>query len=500
VVPRLAALVLALGPASAASAASLTLLSRTLYQGSLVRLYEDADRDAFRNINQFSEWLDVGGWSLGESGQFDAVVSVRFRTDFGTGFHRDTPAGFGIPAVDDPHDLELPYAYVDWRDVIEGRVDLRLGRQLLMDDLDWFSLDGIKATVWLDRENSLQLYAGQPVPYEAFLSSEPFLYDGTELIDGPSLTLGGSGHFQLGEDVTFGVAYRHTFQFRGTDLEFAARPTVLPTDENEADLVRLISGGEVGVNEATLGLSAAYTLRALHTEVYAHGVYSFLFGELDRARAGATWTPLETVRAQAEYLRVQPRFAADSIFNYFNIKPYDRGRLDVALQLFGALWLDAGYFVHAVHGDPKGPLSSDTPGDNEGKEYTGSEVTHGPRAELEYRGTAWAVGASAEASTNFGGNYAFGGNYRMVEGYGRVALWEQRLLASLRLNYTGAQADWFEGIDAGQVADEIQSVGMALGLRAQVTDAVLARVDFIKNFGSVIEGSYRLQSLVEVRY
>jgi hypothetical protein len=88
----------------------------------------------------------------------------------------------------------------------------------------------------------------------------------------------------------------------------------------------------------------------------------------------------------------------------------------------------------------------------------------------------------------------------MVEGYGRVALWEDRLLASVRLNYTGAQTDWFEGIDAGQVAEELQSVGMALGLRAQVTDEVLARVDFIKNFGSVIEGSYRLQSLVEVRY
>lgn len=489
-----------------ALAPSVTLISRTIYQGSQLRLYsvddgavfEDARYDRYRDINLFAEWLDVSAWSLGPSGQFDAVISVRYRADFGTGFHRDTPQAFGIPAVDGAHDLQLPYAYVDWRDVIQGRLDLRLGRQLLIDDLDWFSLDGVKGTVWIDRENSLSVYVGQPVPYDTFLSSDPFLYDGTEIIDGPHVTLGGSGHFRLGEDFSFGLAYRHTFVFRGTDLDFAARPVVLPTDQNEADLVRTISGGKVGVEEATLGLSAAYTLRSIDTEIYAHGVYSFLFGSLDRARAGASWTPRETVRAQVEYLRVQPRFAADSIFNYFNIKPYDRGRFDLALLFFGALWLDAGYFVHAVHGDPKGPLNDTTPG-GEGATYAGNEIAHGPRIELEWRKPTWRIGVAAEASTNFS-SYAYGGNYRMLEGYGQLGFMEQRVIASLRLNYTGAQTDWFSGVQSGLVADEIQSVGTALGVRVQFTDYVMARLDFIKNFGSVIEGSYRLQSMLEVRY
>lgn len=476
---------------------TLTLISRTIYQGSQIRLYDDDTIDRFRNLNLFAEWLDVSGWSLGPEGQFDAVVSVRYRADFGTGFHRDTPVTAGIPAVDGAHDLQLPYAYVDWRDVIDRRLDLRLGRQLLTDDLDWFSLDGVKATLWVDRDNYFEVYAGQPVPFDTFLSSDSFLYDGTEIIDGPNVTVGGSGHFRINEEFAFSLAYRHTFQFRGTDIEAPARLTTFGS-VNESDLVRSLTGGTVGVEEATLGLSAAYIFRDIDTELYGHGVYSFLFGSLDQARLGANFTPRETVRLELEYLRVQPRFAADSIFNYFNIKPYDRGRFDLALRFFGSLWLDAGYFVHAVHGDPKGPIDDATPG-GEGATYQGNEIAHGPRVELEWRAARWRLGAAAEASTNFS-SYAYGGNYRMLEGYGQLAFLEDRFVASLRLNYTGAQSDWFEGIDAGLVDDEIQSLGMALGARAQITDQVLARVDFIKNFGSVIEGSYRLQSLVEVRY
>lgn len=491
--------------AEASSPAFFTLTSRTFYQGSQIRLSDDPEDDRFRDLNQFAEWLELNGWSLGSEGQFHAVASVRYRADFGTGYHRDTPAGAGIPAVDGTDYMaagtplvQLPYAYLDWRDVVDGRLDLRIGRQIIVDDLDWFSLDGVKGTLYLHDEISVDVYVGQPVPYDTFLSSDPFLYDGTELIDGPSLTVGGSGRVKLGEDFAFSLAYRHTFIFRGTSLDMAARPAVFPGFQDESDIVRTVSGGQVGINEASLGLSAAYTIRPLDTELYAHGVYNFLFGTLDRARAGASWTPRESVRVQAEYMRVQPRFAVDSIFNYFNIKPYDRGRFDVALQFVGALWLDAGYFVHAVHGDPKGPLGTNEPG-SEGAAYEGNEIAHGPRAGLEWRGQGWGLGASVEASTNFA-SYAYGGNYRMVEAFGRMAFLEDRLNATLRVNLTGAQPDWFEDIDAGQVADEVQSMGVAVGLRAQITEGMMARVDFIKNFASVIEGSYRLQSMFEVRY
>jgi len=485
-----------------AEAASLTLISRTYYQGSQIRLFDSANIDAFRDLNRFAEWLDVSGWSMGPSGQFDAVVSIRYRTDFGTGFHRDTPTGLGIPAVDGRDDLEMPYAYLDWKNVVEDRLDLRIGRQLLTDDLDWFSLDGVKATLWLDlaRENQVEIYVGMPVPYDTFLSSEPFLYDGTQILDGPSLTFGGAGHFKLGEDFSASLAYRHTFIFRGTDLDGAARAVISDTDPREAPLVEAVSGGKVGVNEASLGLSLGYIIRPLNTDVYAHGVYSFLFGSLDRARVGASFTPIESVHAQIEYLRVQPRFAADSIFNYFNIKPYDRGRLELALELWGGLWIEAGYFLHIVNGAPKGPTLGPGVSQAEGAEFKGSDAAHGPSAGVEYRGNGWGAGVTFETSTNFGGNYAYGGNYRMIEGFGRMSFLEDRLSANIRLNYTGAQTDWFEGIDSGAVAPEIQSFGTALGVRVRVLDAITARVDFIKNFGAVLEGSYRLQTMLEVRY
>lgn len=497
----LAALTFTAAVPAAAHAAYLSLVSRTLYQGSMLRLFPDREIDRFRNLNRFAEWLDIGGYGFGPRAGLDALASVRYRTDFGTGFHRDTPPGAGIPAVDGRDQLEVLYAYLDWRDAIEGRLDLRLGRQLLIDDLDWFSLDGIKATVYPFAGTRFEVYAGQPVPYETFLSSDPFLYDGTQIDDGPELTFGGSATIH-GGDLTISAAYRHTFIFRGSELVGGARPGF-----DEGPAADSLSGGKRGVSEAVFGASLGYVIRPANIDLQAHGVWNLLFGGFDQARLGAGWTPRQSVRAQLEFLRVNPRFVADSIFNYFNLHPYDRGRAEVGLELTRGLWIDAGYFLQRFGGSPKGPRSLATAGNEdpairggEGLEFTGSDVVHGPRAEITYRRELWLVGAGAEASTNFGGRYAYGGNYRMVDLFGELLLLEGRLTTSLRLNYTGAQTDWFEAIDTGSVAPETVSYGVYLGARGKITDNVSARLDLVKNFESVIEGSYRIQSLLEVRY
>lgn len=496
------ALALLLVPSlEAARAAELSLVSRTVYQGSQLRLFNDPNAPVFRNLNRFAEWLEVAGYSFGPGEGFDANVSLRYRTDFGTGFHRDTPVGLGVPGSDGRDQFELLYAFLDWRDAIQDRLDLRLGRQLLIDDLDWFSLDGLKVTGYINRRNKIEVYVGRPVPYESVLSSDPLLYDGLEAQDGPELTVGGSGQFALGEDFSASLAYRHTFQFRPSVLTLPGRPNV---DENA--LVNQIEGGTRGVTEAVVGGSIGYTLRAIHTDISLHGVWNLLFGELDRARVGVSFTPIESVHVQLEYLRYQPRFVSDSIFNFFNIQPYDRGRLELGLEIVPGLWLDAGYFIHVTNGTAKGPRGTADSGTADPAEPTdpyyfkNDPVAHGPRAGLEYRATRFHAGLFAEASTNYSGTYAYGGNYRMVEGYGGVNFFEGRLLTTLRLNYTGQQTDWYTKIDTGQVAPETQSLGLALGVRGKITDGITARLDFIKNFGAVLEGSYRLQSLVEIRY
>lgn len=505
---RSLAVLAVLAASTPASAAWLSVTSRTLYQGSQIRLFPDRNEDRFRNLNRFAQWLDVGGFAFGPGDDLDAVISLRYRTDFGTGFHRDTPEGLGVPAVDGRDQLELLYAFVDWRDVIEDTLDLRLGRQLLIDDLDWFSLDGLNVTYHLFENTRISVYVGRPVPYEAFLSSEPFLYDGTELDDGFDLTFGGQATFGAG-DFNASLSYRHSFLFRGTDdLVIFGRPGLSGAAlDAEIAAIRQVTGGSRGVPEASVGATIGYTLRRIDLDLYLHGNYNLILGGFEQARGGLAWTPSQSVRVQTEFLRVHPRFAADSIFNYFNIHPYDRARAEVATQIVPGVWATAGYFFQKFYGEAKGPkslASSGSPDDNlrggEGEEFQGSDVAHGPRGELSYRKERWGIGVSAEASTNFGGRYAYGGNYRQFEVFTDGTILDDRLNLGLRFNYTGAQTDWFPGLNSGAVAPEVVSFGLILSSAFRVTDMILARLDLIKNFESVIEGSYRLQSMLEVRY
>ncbi|MFO0724994.1 MAG: hypothetical protein U1E65_14540 [Myxococcota bacterium] len=495
-------LILAIPAARSAQAAELTLISRTIYQGSQVRLYNDPSISLFRDLDRFAEWLEVGGYSFGPGDNFDAAVSLRYRTDFGTGFHRDTPDGLGIPSVDGRDQFELLYGYLDWRNAIQDRLDLRLGRQLQIDDLDWFSMDGLKLTGYLNRRNRLEVYVGRPVPYKSTLSSDPLLFDGTEIQDGTQLSVGGAGNFALGEDFSASLAFRQTYMFRGSNLLFPARPGF-----NEDTLVNSIESNTRGVSESVIGASLGYTLRPIHTDLSVHGVWNLLFGDLDRARANLSFTPIESVHVQLEYLRYQPRFVSDSIFNFFNIQPYDRGRLELGLEIIDGLWLEGGYFIHVTNGAPtanRGTADSGTldtnANKNDGTVFKGDPIAHGPHLGLEYKASRFFLGAFVEASTNYSGSYAYGGNYRMVEGYGGLNFFEGRLQTSVRFNYTGEQTDWFKKIDSGQVAPEVSSYGLALSARGRIIDGISARLDFVKNFSAVLEGSYRLQSLLEIRY
>lgn len=478
------AALLALGAPAAAEAADFSLRSRTVYHGWQLRL---PDRVDLRNLNRFYETLDVGGFGVWE-GRVDAVLSLRYDTDFGTGFRRDTPPGAGIPAVDGRDDLDLMYAYVDWR-VLERRLSLRLGRQLILDDLDWYSLDGLKVTTHLTEDAYVEVYGGFAVPYGTFMSSDVFTNDGLELSDGPKFAVGLAGFWRVNQDLSLSLAYRQEHIIRKDELEvFGAYAPGSP----EYALIQQLSGGRIGFQEHLVGASASYIIRPIDLEAYARLTYNLLFADLDQTRAGLNWDPARFLHVGLEYLRVRPRFAADSIFNVFNIFPYDRGRLEAELELFPGLRAHAGYFLQKMNGGPVGLA--------DGPEFPGSDLAHGPRGGLTWRPSWFGLGAFAEASTNTGGDFAYGGNYRRFELFGDLSLLERALYGWVRLNYTGFQNDWFEGADAGQVPEEKRSFIVDVGAQYSFLEFFTARLNYLQNIGSYLEGSYRVLSSLEVRY
>src|SRR5262245_48440247 len=82
-------------PDAFAQDASLSLRYRAIFHSYSVRLFTDRDAggariDQFRSVNPLYMTLDIGGYALGPSSSIDAIASVRFKTDFGKGFNRDT--------------------------------------------------------------------------------------------------------------------------------------------------------------------------------------------------------------------------------------------------------------------------------------------------------------------------------------------------------------------------------------------------------------------------
>ena len=482
-----------------ADAASYSLTSRTVFHAYQLRLFDPLTEKEFRTLNRFYQSMDGRLYGLGPSQNIRAVMSMRYDHDFGTAYPRQTLEVAELGASDEKLNFQVAYLYVDWRNVIDNLVDLRIGRQLILDELDWYSLDGLKLTLHLNRSHYFELYTGRAVPFGAFLSSEPFLNDGIEISDGESIAFGGAYFGQFGEDFSFALAYRHELRFRQDTLEVLG----LPADSEDAILISEASGGSIGLQEWLLGASVGYVLRDLDLDIYARGTWNFLFNTLDQARAGIGYNPSRNIHGAAEVLRVHPRFAGDSIFNVFNIFPYDRVRAELDWEILEGLRIEGGYFLQIMHGGPTVAGSTENPEMpyEPTDEFQGSTRSHGPSAGMRYQNPQWSLGVYGEAATNLAGYIAYGGTFRRAEAFGDMAIFSDRsLLANLRLAYTGFQNDWFERSDYGEVQDEERSYSVDVGLRWQVIDSIVARANFIKNFSSLLEGSYRVFSSVEVRY
>ncbi len=469
----------------------MTLSARTIYHAYEIPLWPGQDIGS-RNLNRFYQTLDVGGWSLGAEGDFDAVVSMRYDTDFGTGFHIDTPNGAGIPATDGRNDLDLRYAYVDWRNIVKRRLHARIGRQVLVDDLAWYSLDGIKfsAQAWRSGVNALDIdvYLGMPVRFDVVFSSEPFLNDGTQVDDGSGLlqglVFGGSTHLRVLSNLHLSLSYRQELSFRADTIRaFTVGGGGVASAEGSA--------GSIGLQESRVGASGSYALRELGAELHGSVVWDALVGALEQARGGVVYRPAAGVRTQLEYLRVRPRFSGDSIFNWFNIFGYDRGRAEVSVELVRGLSVQGGYLLQVFGGGAT---------DNSGSTFAGSNLHHGPSLGASYRTPRYGFGIYGEAATNVGGEYAYGGNYRMGWLFGDVSFFQRRLVADARVSMTAVQTDWFEGLDAGEVAPIETSMNVSLGARAHLTDYLSTRVMYVKNINAVLEGGYRLYSELAVHY
>ena len=80
-------------------------------------------------------------------------------------------------------DLDLLYAYLDVRGLADGAVDLRIGRQLKVDALDWFAMDGLTARAETPLHVAVEAFGGLRVRDASPLGTYQVELDGTSGAD-----------------------------------------------------------------------------------------------------------------------------------------------------------------------------------------------------------------------------------------------------------------------------------------------------------------------------
>lgn len=491
------AVVTALGilPARSASPQVVDLTARTVFHD--YRVVVAPEDNETRALSRFYAAVSGGAYQLGPDRQFDVIASLRYDTDFGTGFRVDTPLGSPLPAVDGRNDVDVLFLHLDWRNMIGREFDLRVGRQVHVDDLDFFVFDGLKLMGHLWREGQdhfdLDIYAGSPVRFDAlFASTESFLGDGTEVDDGENpfggMALGASAFLRVASSLTLSASWRNELVFRESEI-VAYGPSVVASGPEAG--TALVSAAErreaaaaasveaVGLQVSLLGGSMGLDIRSLGLSLSASGVLDLLALRLDQARLHLQWQPQPSLRFETELFRVRPRFVGDSIFNWFGAFPYDRLQAGVAADLFRRrLRIRAHWFAQRFLG-----ADDDSSG------------THGPSARLEWRTAAFGLNVFAEGGFELGSGDAVGGDWLSAGGGGDVALLRGRLRLDGRVSWAVV------GDETGGLALQRRATTtLAFGFRGVVTRWLQTRTYYAHTVDRIADDHHRLFVELAARY
>jgi hypothetical protein len=358
--------------ASAARAYDFEVDARTIGEGYQVRWVLPSTGDLLLDVRRITQSLDLHIWNILEprvdpgypdaprkKAPFDLYFtsSLRLDHDFGNftaglGFRNDfdklgnlvdtkfVPAQSIIPELGDRSmELDLLWAYLGARGLLGGRLSVELGRQLFVDTLDWFALDGAHVRMLVHPHIAVEALGGLVVRDQSllgFATSEP---DGTG--SGECTVWGDVGGGTLGVKPVEGCPQRAqlmptygfsiaTEGFRSFYARLSYRrsesPTALAAESPYQDQLGQAPGWGVDEERAVLSLRG----NLLHGGIvpWANARWNFLLDRFDEAEVGARFAwKIVSVAPSVAYSF--PSFDGDSIFNVFSTSPYTDARATI---------------------------------------------------------------------------------------------------------------------------------------------------------------------------
>ena len=379
------AIVVAIGAGeSRARAYDFEIRARTIGQGYELRSLRLLGSDVLLDRRRYTQTLTLNIWdlngrltdrklyetSLVGGPRLYITTYMRVDHDFGSWTTGDLIMGNQvIDALDLTPELEssslsldVLYGYFAAEDLLGGVLDVHLGRQLSVDTLDWWSMDGVTVNVDTPLHVAIEAFGGLRVRDESPFGSDVQELDGTgssecaEYVEGglpgtgawrpiDRVVPGSDNPFSSDFDVcpqreqlvpTFGGAIE-TIDLGAVWARVAYRKSVSKTpgviglvDRFEFDDVGLYpneigQAPDWGVNEerlsATVRANIWFAKGKGRVTPYAAARYSALHGLIDEGHAGARFR-YGAHSVEPEVFYSFPTFDGDSIFNVFSTQPY----------------------------------------------------------------------------------------------------------------------------------------------------------------------------------
>jgi hypothetical protein len=349
----------ALGPRPAA-ATEVRVGSRTIGEGYMIVAPGDDTRLLQRR--RLVQYVNLGVYELlpprqvdqwrrdPEDGQLELVASMRLRQEFGDFLSGAGPEARDVLESVDGRQIDLMFGYLQGRR-IGGFFDFRAGRQFEMSGLDWYAFDGGWARANTPANLAVEVFGGMQVNGAHVFGYPTFGLDGTsgrEPADRAGSPMIGAAVSVIElRRIQARVAYRRTFTPAGINrniLESSYAPDgsvqgLLAAVDQE--LVSATVNLNLGKGTFTPFLATRFNLGTLR---------------LDDTSVGFGLAVSERHAIRAQYLRSIPNFDLDSIFNVFNLQPFEDLRLSYQVRAGERLTLLARGTMRMFQNDPTDAL------------------------------------------------------------------------------------------------------------------------------------------------
>lgn len=289
-----------------------------------------------------------------EDGQLEIVASMRLRQEFGDYLSGAGPDSGPVLESVDGRQIDLMYGYLQGRR-IGGFFDFRAGRQFEASGLDWYAFDGGWTRVNTPAHLAVEAFGGMQVNAAHVFGWPTFGLDGTS----------GSEPADRAGSPMIGAAIS-VIDIPWVHARVAYRKTFTPSSINR-NILEPTGAPDGSVREGVLGATDQELVSATVNMNLAKGVFTpfaavrFNLGtlRLDDTAVGFGVAVSERHMIRAQYLRTIPNFDLDSIFNVFNLQPFEDLRLSYQVRAGGGWTLLGRATMRMFRNEPSETLEVD---------------------------------------------------------------------------------------------------------------------------------------------